>query len=102
MAMLLTGRRIGATQALEYGLVNEVVPDDALDSAVDAWVEDIVACAPLSLRAIKRSAHDTAHLTVSQARNTRLRALPRPCRAATQTKAFSLSGRSDHRCGPGR
>ena len=26
MGMLLTGRRIGAAQALEYGLVNEVVP----------------------------------------------------------------------------
>ena len=72
MGMLLTGRRIGAAQALEYGLVNEVVPGEALDCAVDAWVEDIVACAPLSLGAIKRSVHDTTHLTVSQARNTRL------------------------------
>ena len=27
MGILLTGRRIGAAQALEYGLVNEVVPD---------------------------------------------------------------------------
>ena len=75
MGMLLTGRRIGAAQALEYGLVNEVVPGEALDSAVDAWVEDIVACAPLSLGAIKRSVHDTAHLTASQARNTCLPSL---------------------------
>ena len=75
MGMLLTGRRIGAAQALEYGLVNEVVPDEALDSAVAAWVEDIVACAPLSLRAIKCSVHDTAHLATSQARNTRLPSL---------------------------
>ena len=75
MGMLLTGRRITAAQALEYGLVNDVVPDEALDAAVDGWVRDIVACAPLSLRAIKRSVHDTAHLTVSQARNTRLPSL---------------------------
>ena len=46
MGILLTGRRISAAQALEYGLVNEVVPDEALDAAVDAWVEDVVACAP--------------------------------------------------------
>ena len=72
MGMLLTGRRIGAAQALAYGLVNEVVPAQELDAAVDAWVEDIVACAPLSLKAIKRSAHDTAHMTVPTARNTRL------------------------------
>ena len=75
MGMLLTGRRIGAAQALEHGLINEVVPADALDAAVDAWVEDIVACAPLSLEAIKRSVHDTAHLTVPEARNSRLPSL---------------------------
>ena len=75
MGMLLTGRRIGAAQALAHGLINQVVPDSELDSAVDAWVEDIVACAPLSLKAIKRSANDTAHLTVSEARNARLPSL---------------------------
>ena len=75
MGILLTGRRISAAQALEYGLVNEVVPDEALDAAVDAWVEDVVACAPLSLKAIKRSVQDTAHLTVREARNTRLPSL---------------------------
>ena len=69
MGILLTGRRIGAAEALGYGLVNEVVPDERLDAAVDAWVEDVVACAPLSLKAIKRSAADTAHLTVEEARN---------------------------------
>ena len=75
MGILLTGRRISAVQALEYGLVNEVVPDEALDAAVDAWVRDVVACAPLSLKAIKRSVQDTAHLTVREARNTRLPSL---------------------------
>ena len=75
MGMSLTGRRIDAAQALDYGLVNQVVPADDLDAAVDAWVEDVVACAPQSLKAIKRSAHDTAHLTVPAARNTRLPSL---------------------------
>ncbi len=72
MGLLLTGRRMGAVEALEQGLVNQVVPLDELDTAVDAWVRDIVACAPLSLKAIKRSANDTGHLTVPEARNTRL------------------------------
>ena len=71
MGLLLTGRRIGATEALEHGIVNQVVPLDELDTAVDSWVSDIVACAPLSLKAIKRSASDNAHLTVSEARNAR-------------------------------
>ena len=75
MGMLLTGRRMDAAQALEHGLVNQVVPAAELDSAVDAWVEDVVACAPLSLKAIKRSVHDTTHLTASEARNFRLPSL---------------------------
>ena len=75
MGLLLTGRRINATEALEYGLVNQVVPLDELDAATDAWVRGIIACAPLSLKAIKRSASDTAHLTVPEARNARLPSL---------------------------
>ena len=68
MGILLTGRRIGAAEALAAGLVNEVVPDADLDRAVDGWVEDLLACAPLSLRAIKRSAAGTAHLGEREAR----------------------------------
>ena len=68
MGILLTGRRIGAAEALASGLLNEVVPDAELDRAVGAWVESIVACAPLSLRAIKRSVSDTAHLAEQEAR----------------------------------
>ena len=75
MGILLTGRRIDAAQALSFGLVNEVATIEKLDEAVDAWVQDIVACAPLSLKAIKRSACDTAHLTVAEARNARLPSL---------------------------
>ncbi len=75
MEMLLTGRRIGAAEALAHGLINQVVADAGLDGAVQAWVDDILACAPLSLKAIKRSASDTAQLTIRQARNARLPSL---------------------------
>ena len=75
MGMLLTGRRISAAEALECSLVNQVVPEGQLDGAVQSWIDDIVACAPLSLKAIKRSAADTAHLTMREARNARLPSL---------------------------
>ena len=75
MGLLLTGRRIGAAEALAAGLLNEVVPDEGLDRAVDAWVEDILACAPLSLRAIKRSVAETAHLGEREARTVGLPSL---------------------------
>lgn len=75
LSVLLTGRRIGAAEALGHGLINQVVPADELDAAVDGWVADILACAPLSLKAIKRSVYDTAHLGFAEARNARLPAL---------------------------
>ena len=75
MGMLMTGRRMSAAEALECGLINQVVPEDELDGAVQSWIDEIVACAPLSLKAIKRSAADTAHLTVREARNARLPSL---------------------------
>jgi crotonobetainyl-CoA hydratase len=73
LSMLLTGRRIGAAEALAKGLINEVVPAAELDSAVDRWVTDILACAPLSLRAIKQTVRETAQLTPQQARALKLR-----------------------------
>jgi dehydration protein DpgD len=56
MGYLLTGRRFDAATAHAYGLVNEVVPADRLDDCVEAWVGDLVASAPLSVRAIKEAA----------------------------------------------
>ncbi len=68
LGMMLTGRRISAEEAADWGLVNQVVPDEDLDEAVEDWVRDIVACAPLSLKAIKRSVHDGQGMNVHQAR----------------------------------
>lgn len=52
--MLLTGMRLAAQRALEWGLVDEVVSRADLGSAVDKLVADLLHAAPLSQRAIKR------------------------------------------------
>ena len=57
------------------GLVNEVVPRAELDAAVSRWVDDVLACAPLSVRAIKQVVRRTAHLTAVEAQAQRLPAL---------------------------
>jgi crotonobetainyl-CoA hydratase len=75
MGLLLTGRLIGAAQALEMGLINEVVSRAELDAAVDRWLADILACAPLSLRAIKQTVRRTAQLAAAEAQALRLPAV---------------------------
>jgi len=75
MAMLFTGQRVSATQALQMGLINEVVPRAELDNAVTRWVDDILACAPLSLQAIKQVVRCTSTLSPAQAQALRLPAL---------------------------
>src|SRR5271165_1142698 len=75
MGVLLTGRRLRAAEALAMGLINEVVPRATLDEAVQRWLADILACAPLSLRAIKQSVRRSAHLTAAEAQSQRLPAV---------------------------
>ena len=55
MGMILTGRRVTAQEALSLGIVNEVVPHDELRAATQRWVDQILECAPLSVRASKQS-----------------------------------------------
>lgn len=75
LGMLLTGDRISAETAQRFGLVNEVAPASELDDVVNQWVERILKCAPLSLKAIKESIKQTIDLPASEARKARLPAL---------------------------
>jgi crotonobetainyl-CoA hydratase len=72
MGMLLTGRRVGAEEAFRLGLVNEVATPEALDETVDRWVKDILACAPLSIRAVKAMVRAGENLTAGEAQMLRL------------------------------
>ena len=75
MGILLTGRRVKADEARALGIVNEVVPRAELDAAVERWVGEVLACAPLSVRAIKAVSRRTAHLSPREAQAQRLPAL---------------------------
>lgn len=75
MGMLFTGQRISAARALQMGLINEVVPRAELDNAVTRWVNNILACAPLSVQAIKQVVRNTSTLSPAQAQALRLPAL---------------------------
>lgn len=51
--LLLTGAQIDADTALRWGLLNEVVAEDALDQAIERVLADILACAPGAVRTQK-------------------------------------------------
>lgn len=56
MGYLLTARWISAVEGRELGLVNEVVVASELEATVARWCNEILACAPLSIRATKQVA----------------------------------------------
>ncbi len=53
--MWMLCRRYTAQQALEWGLVNAVVPYPKLDEEVNRWCEELLALSPTCLRILKAS-----------------------------------------------
>jgi 2-oxoglutaroyl-CoA hydrolase len=59
--MVMRGRRVGATEALQLGLVGDVVPSSELDATVAALIDELRRHSPLALAMAKRvlnAAHD--------------------------------------------
>jgi len=55
--LVMTGEGIDAEQALAWRLVEQVVPAESLDAALDRTLESILACDADALRAQKRLCH---------------------------------------------
>jgi enoyl-CoA hydratase len=63
LEMLLTGRPYSARQAADIGLIGHVVPDGtALTKALEI-AEQVNACGPLAVEAVKASVYETAGMT---------------------------------------
>ncbi len=75
MGLMLTGKRFKAKEIASWGLINEIAPRSELDACVQRWLDDVLACAPLSLRAIKQTVRRTAHLSPRDAQALRQPAL---------------------------
>jgi enoyl-CoA hydratase/carnithine racemase len=67
MEMLLTGEMIDAATALEFGLVNRVVPPNALTQTVNSIAEKIAAKSPYAIRLGKKAVRDQAGLDLAEA-----------------------------------
>jgi enoyl-CoA hydratase/carnithine racemase len=65
--LLLTGRRIGASEAAAWGLVTKVVAPDQLENETLALARSLAALDPLILRSVKRAVRESLDLTLAQA-----------------------------------
>jgi enoyl-CoA hydratase len=65
--MLYTGMRVSAEQAHEWGLVNQVVPSEDLQTATEHLVDRVVSGAPLTLRRYKEMAVKGWELPIASA-----------------------------------
>lgn len=57
MGMILTGRRVTATEGRELGFVNEVTEVGQTLAAARKWADQILQCSPMSIRASKELVH---------------------------------------------
>jgi len=67
MGMIMTSKRLPAQEALQYGIVNEVVPLKDLMATAEKWANEIMKGAPLSIRASKEAAVKGFNLPLEEA-----------------------------------
>jgi enoyl-CoA hydratase/carnithine racemase len=65
--LVLTARRLGAVDALGWGLVSRTAPPDRLRAEAIALAELVARNAPVSLRQAKRAIDDGLHLPLDEA-----------------------------------
>jgi enoyl-CoA hydratase/carnithine racemase len=67
LEMLFTGRMVTAREALDWGLVNRVVPLDRLEAETRSMAEEIAQASPLTLAIGKRAFYTQVNLSDEQA-----------------------------------
>jgi enoyl-CoA hydratase/carnithine racemase len=65
--LMLTGERISAAKALEYGVANRAVPADELDATVDALADRIAGFSPAILRLGREAFYRTQDMGFDEA-----------------------------------
>src|SRR3954454_25353520 len=89
MEMLLTGEMIDAATALEFGLVNRVVPIDALTDTVNEIAATIAAKSPLAIKLGKKAVRGQAGLNLADAYDCASRAMVENMLAADAEEGIS-------------
>lgn len=63
--IVMRSRRIGAQQALDWGIATQMVADGELEAATDALVRELIEFAPLAQRTAKKLLNDSEDATLS-------------------------------------
>jgi enoyl-CoA hydratase/carnithine racemase len=69
LELLLTGELIDARTALEWGLVNRVVPESALDATVSEFVDSIARLSPVAIAMGKKAFYEQVEVPEREAYN---------------------------------
>lgn len=70
MGFILSSKRISAQEALQHGIVSEVVPLTELMPTVEKWIAEIKLGAPISMRASKEATLKGLHMPLEEAMST--------------------------------
>lgn len=65
MELVLTGDHISAEEAFRIGYLQRLVEREALDDAVDGWLESLLACGPRAIRIQKQLALNWDRMSVT-------------------------------------
>jgi methylglutaconyl-CoA hydratase len=74
-ALFVTGRRFDAPEAFRLGLIQEIVSEDELDTAVERTLADVRAAGPEAVASVKRMLHSIAGRTPDDAADATVNAL---------------------------
>lgn len=69
LGMMLTGKRVSAEEGHSLGFVTEVAPDGAALEVALRWADELLAAAPLAVRATKRVALEYANEPLAEVMN---------------------------------
>jgi enoyl-CoA hydratase len=84
--LVYTGENIDARTALEWGLVEKVVPAAELDAAVEQWVGSIVGAGPAAIRLQKELVREWEALPVGEAIEAGIRCMYRAYQSDEPTR----------------
>jgi enoyl-CoA hydratase len=84
--LLYTGDNIDAPTALEWGLVEKVVPLTELDAALDRWVKSIVESGPKAIRLQKELIREWEAMPVNEAVEAGIRCMYRAYQSDEPTR----------------